>query len=143
MTSDICALNSDCYWLSAARECRANELLASVMKTLKGSDNAWGRFSRVLCLRYHFSCVLTETGMHVFISFSVESNFSAYTESCNAYRISEIYKNHDKWVFTLISAVTNRIFLWGAAVASLFLRAFEELNRFPFLTYKICYSICG
>lgn len=75
MTSDICALHSDCYWLSAVRECRANELLASAVKRVKCSGNAWAKFSRFLCSSYHFSYVLTEMGMHVFISFPIESDF--------------------------------------------------------------------
>lgn len=67
------------------------------METVKGSDNAWGRFSRSLCLRYHFGCVLIEIRMHVFISFSVESNFSAYAAPYNAYRISEAADLQDPW----------------------------------------------
>lgn len=127
MTSDICTLNSGWYWLSVVRECRVNELLASAMKAVKGSDNAQGRFSSFLYLRYHFSCVLTETGIHVFISFSVESNFSAYAESCNACRISEaadlqepwwvgLYTDFcsDKWNFSVreSSSITIPLSIW-------------------------------
>lgn len=145
MTSDICALHSDCYWLSAVRECRANELLASAVKRVKCSGNAWAKFSRFLCSSYHFSYVLTEMGMHVFISFPIESDFQPMQimQCLWNFRGSRFTRTTTSGSLHRFFAVTNGIFLWGTAVPSLILWAFEELNHSSFLTYKICCSLCG